>query len=65
MNDGNQYLLARPDHGPAVTLSVQKINPRESGNKTQLTLQKDGNSWRLDKLFIEGDANGYQFSDQK
>jgi hypothetical protein len=66
MGDGVEYFVMRSEHGPAVTLSAQRIDASEAAGKTQITLQRDGDSWRLDRLFVHGsDNSGYQFVDQK
>jgi hypothetical protein len=66
LNDGNSWFVVRSEHGQTVTtLHAQRINPTASENKTQVTLEKDGNAWHFDKLFIRGDESGYQFTDQK
>ena len=60
-----EYFVMRSEHGLAVTLSAMKIDPSEAAGKTQITIQKDGDLWHLDKLFVHGDNNAYQFFDQK
>jgi hypothetical protein len=66
MGDGTEYFLMRSEHMPTVTLPAYRIDPSEASGKTQVTLQKDGDLWRLDKLFVHGsDNSGYQFIDQK
>jgi hypothetical protein len=65
MNDGNEYFVMRSAHGPAIALSAQRIDGQDKASKTQVTLEKDGDSWRLGKLFIQGNNNGFQFFDQK
>lgn len=65
MGDGSEYFVMRSEHGLAVTLSAMKIDPSEAAGKTQITIQKDGDLWHLDKLFVHGDNNAYQFFDQK
>jgi hypothetical protein len=66
MGDGNEYFVIRSGHSPAVTLAAQKIDASEVAGKTEVTLQKDGDLWRLDKVFVHGtDNSGYQFLDQK
>jgi hypothetical protein len=66
MGDGNDYFVIRSEHGPAVTLPAQKIDAAEITDKTRITIQKDGDLWRLDKLFVHGDENsGFQLVDQK
>jgi hypothetical protein len=64
MNDGNAYFVMRSDRGEAIALSAQKIDPQTS-DKSEVTLQKDGDAWHLDKIFIAGSATGFQFADQK
>jgi len=66
MSDGNEYFVIRSEHGPAVTLPAQKIDASETADKTRVTIQKDGDLWRLDKIFVHGNDNsGYQLIDQK
>jgi hypothetical protein len=66
MGDGVEYFVMRSEHTPALTLSAVKIDAAEAEGKTQVTIQKDGDLWRLDKLFVHGsDNSGYQFIDQK
>ncbi len=66
MGDGNEYFVMRSEHSATITLPAQKIDAAESAGKTEVTIQKDGDSWRLDKVFVHGsDNSGYQFLDQK
>lgn len=65
MGDGSEYFVMRSERGLAITLPAMKIDPAEAAGRTQVMLQKDGDLWRLDKLFVHGDANAYQFFDQK
>ncbi len=66
LNDGNSWFVVRSERGQAITtLHAQRINPSASSDKTQVTLEKDGDAWRFDKLFIRGDKSGYQFTDWK
>jgi len=60
MNDGNEYFIVRGQNAPTVTLQAQKINNNES-DKTHVVLSKDGDTWRFDRLYIEGDSTGYEF----
>lgn len=64
MSDGNEYFVMRSGNGAAVALAAQKIDATEAGGKTQVTFQRDGDSWHLDKLFVAGNSNGYQFIGQ-
>lgn len=64
INDGNGYVVMRSQTGQTVTLPAQKSDTLTPG-KTELTLQKDGNAWRLEKVSINGDNGGYQFFDEK
>lgn len=65
MGDGNEYFVIRSEHGTAISLTAQKIDVEETGGKAQVTLQKEGDSWHLDKLFVPGSSVGYQFVDRK
>jgi len=66
MSDGQEYFVVRGDHGPAVTLPAQRIDAdnQESG-RTQVIFAQDGDQWRFDRLFIEGDDTGFQFINSK
>lgn len=64
INDGNGYVVMRSQTGQTVTLPAQKSDSAAPG-KTELTLQKDGDAWRLEKLSVNGDGTGYQFLDEK
>jgi hypothetical protein len=56
----------RSERGKAVTtLHAQRIDPSTSDDQTRLTLEKDGNAWHFDKLFIGSGESGYQFTDRK
>ncbi len=66
LNDGNSWFVVRSERGHAMTtLRAQRINPHASSEKTQVTIEKNGDGWRFGKLFIRGDESGYQFTDQK
>jgi len=65
MGDGNEYFVIRSEHGAAISLTARKIDAEETDGKAQVTLQKDGDSWHLDKLFVPGSSVGYQFVDRK
>ena len=65
MNDGGSWFVVRSERGQVITtVQAQRIDPR-ANDKSQLTLEKDGNAWHFDKLFIQGDDNGYEFTDRK
>jgi hypothetical protein len=60
MSDGSDYFVVRGAGAPVVTLQSQKIDSAEK--KTQVIFSKDGDNWRFDRLFVEGDTNGYEFT---
>jgi hypothetical protein len=62
MSDDNEYFVIRSEHGPAISLTARKIDAQETGGKTEVTLQKEGDTWHLDKLFVLGSSVGYQFT---
>lgn len=60
MSEGDNYFLIRSANGSAVTMQVQKIDSPDP-DKTQVVLSKDGDTWHIDKMFIQGENAGYQF----
>jgi hypothetical protein len=64
MAGGNDLFVMRSPNSPAVSLLAQRIDGQDQ-NGTQVMLARDGDTWRLDKLFIQGDDTGYQFVNVK
>ncbi|MES1258615.1 MAG: hypothetical protein ABUS51_09295 [Acidobacteriota bacterium] len=66
MSDGDQYFIVRGDHTPTVTLQTQKIDaPVDGSKKTEVVFTQDGAAWHFEKLFVQGDTTGYQFTNAK
>ncbi len=62
---GNEgYFVVRSSSTPAVTLQAQRINSDEQ-DKTSLVFSRDGDVWHFEKMFVRGDAVGYQFVNLK
>lgn len=61
MPDGAEVFVVRSEHGPTVTLAAQRIEANEQTDKTEVLFKTDGDKWRFDKLFVQGDDTGYMF----
>lgn len=65
-NAGNVSMLVfRDDKGDATTAIAKKIADRADDDKTEVILSQNGGTLHLDKMFIQGDAVGYQFDGAK
>jgi hypothetical protein len=64
MGDGNDVFVIRSANGTAVTLQAQRIDS-DGANKSELVLSKDGDTWHLGKLFIQGADSGFEFLNAK
>jgi len=64
MSEGDDHFVIRSANGQAVTMQVQKIDSPDQ-DRTQVVISKDGDTWRLDKMFIQGGNTGYQFVNPK
>lgn len=63
MASGDDVFIIRADKGNAVaTLQAQKVILSTEAEKTQITVSKDGETWSLDKMVIEGTDVSYQFT---
>jgi hypothetical protein len=60
---GSEYFVIRGEHTPTVTLPTERILGET--DKTEVTLTKDGDQWRLDKLSIAGEGASFQFLNAK
>ena len=62
MASGDDILVIRSEKGNVVaTLQAQKTYLNNRAEKSQVVLSRDGDTWNLDKLFVEGDGISYQF----
>jgi hypothetical protein len=61
---GDEFFTVRSPNTQAVTLQALRIDAKDQG-RTQIVLMRDGDTWRLDKMFIEGEDLGYQFLNLK
>ncbi len=63
MASGDDVFIIRADKGNAVAaLQAQKVTLPTQAEKTQITVSKDGATWSLDKMVIEGADVSYQFT---
>ncbi len=61
MNDGNEYFVVRGQNTPTLTIQAQRIDADQT-DKTRVVFSTDGDTWRFDKLYIEGDGTAYEFN---
>ncbi len=63
MASGDDVLILRADKGnTTVTLQAQKSTLASNSDKTQVFVTRDGDTWNLDKMVIEGTDVSYQFA---
>jgi hypothetical protein len=65
MADGSSLLVFRTDKGQATAVVAMKSADPAVDQKTELVLSHEGGSLHLDKMFIEGEGAGFQFSESK
>ena len=62
LNDGDSLFVFRSDKGETVTaVAMRSVSPAVD-QKTEVVLANEGGSMHLDKLFVAGEAVGYQFA---
>jgi hypothetical protein len=60
MADGEYFVIRSANSAAVATIQAMKITANTS-DKTQIQFSQDGDTWRFDKMFVEGDGTGYQF----
>jgi predicted RecA/RadA family phage recombinase len=65
MNDGSSLFVFRSDKGEATSALAMKSADPAVDQKTEIVLSNQGGSLHLDKMFIAGEASGYQFAESK
>jgi hypothetical protein len=65
MADGSSLLVFRSDKGTATAVVAMKSAEPSAAQKSEVVLSNEGGSMHLDKMFIEGESAGYQFSESK
>jgi uncharacterized cupredoxin-like copper-binding protein len=60
--DGTSLFVFRNDKGDATAATAMKSANPTVDQKTEVILSNEGGKMHLDKMFIEGDSAGYQFS---
>jgi hypothetical protein len=63
--DGCAMFVFRDDKGDTATAVAMKTADSPDETKSSVVLSNEGGSLRLDKIFIEGSAAGFQFADSK
>jgi hypothetical protein len=58
---GGEFFVVRGEKMSPVVLNAQKLDSSAS-TKTQVTFSEDGDTWRFDKLSIQGETTAYAFS---
>jgi hypothetical protein len=64
MSDGELFVF-RSGKGAVVAALATKSAEASADQKTEVVLSREGGLLHVDKLFIEGEGAGYQFSDSK
>jgi len=59
--DGAEYFVVRGRGTAPVILTAQKTDSAVEAPKTEITLSETGDTWKLDKLVIQGETTGYEF----
>ena len=62
---GTSMFVFRSDKGETTSAIAERIAEPSSDQKTEVVLSHEGGTLHLDKMFIEGDATGYQFASAK
>jgi hypothetical protein len=60
MADGEYFVIRSANSAAVATIQAMKITAN-TNDKTQIQFSQDGDTWRFDKMFVEGDGTGYQF----
>jgi hypothetical protein len=65
MADGSSLLVFRSDKGNATAVVAMKSAEPSAAQKSEVVLSSEGGTLHVDKLFIQGESAGYQFSESK
>ena len=65
MADGSSLLVFRSDKGDATAVVAMRSAEPSADQKSEVILSHEGGSLHLDKMFIQGESAGYQFSESK
>jgi hypothetical protein len=65
MSDGSSLFVFRSDKGDVASAVALKSAEPGTDQKTSVVLSNEHGTLHLDKLFIAGDAAGYQFTESK
>jgi hypothetical protein len=59
--DGGEFFVVRGNGTSPIVLQAMKTDCAEPAAKTQVTLTESGDTWRLDKLSIQGESTAFEF----
>ncbi len=65
MADGSSLIVFRTDKGQATAVVAMKSAEPSADQKSEVVLSHEGGTLHLDKMFIEGESAGFQFSESK
>ena len=65
MADGSSLLVFRSDKGDATAVVAMRSVEPAVDQKSEVVLSHEGGSLHLDKMFVQGESAGYQFSESK
>ena len=65
MASGSTLLVFRSDKGDTTAVMAMKNAEPSADQKSEAVLSHEGGNLHLDKLFIQGEGAGYQFSESK
>lgn len=60
---GEEIFVIRGEHTSPVTVTAQRVE--SDSDRTEVTLTKENDGWRLDKLTIAGEGEAFQFAGGK
>ena len=65
MGDGSSLLVFRSEKGDTTAVVAMKSAEPAADQKSEVVLSHEGGSLHIDKMFIQGESAGYQFSESK
>lgn len=65
MADGSSLLVFRTDKGQATAVVAMRNAAASTDQKSELVLSHEDGNLHLDKLFVQGEGAGFQFSESR
>ena len=65
ISSGRSLFVFRSDKGDTASVVGSKTADASDDQKTSVVLSKEGGTLHVDKMFIAGDASGYQFAESR